>query len=440
MQTIVVKFGGSSLADAGQIKKAADIVKANTARRYVVVSAPGKRTDNDTKVTDLLYKCYDLAAQGENYRPVLAQIQERFTQIAQGLDITVDLTAEFEEIDHQLSSAPSTDYMASRGEYLNGKLIAAYLGFPFLDAAELIRFDDNGQYDEQATNALLVPALLKNKRAVIPGFYGALKNGQVHTFSRGGSDVTGSIVAKAAGATVYENWTDVSGMLVADPRIVENPKPIDIITYKELRELSYMGASVLHQDAVFPARSAGIPINIRNTNHPDDKGTMIVRHIPGSTPAKIITGIAGTRGFTSVLVEKAMMNSEIGFGAKVLQIFADFDLSFEHLPSGIDTLSVILETEPFEKVKTAVLAKITEVTHPDDIKLEDHLAMVAVVGHGMAGTRGLATRVFGALAKANVNICMIDQGSSELNIILGIREADYETAIRALYNEFEAEL
>ncbi len=441
MQTIVVKFGGSSLANADQIRKATDIVKQNPSRRYMVASAPGKRTPDDVKITDLLYTCYDRAVEGRDWTSALSGIRERYEEIARDLGVTsVDLAAEFDTLQKHLEHEPKADYMASRGEYLNAKIIAAYIGFDFLDAADFIRFDETGVYDSEATEKLLVPLLLRHKKAVIPGFYGALPNGEIHTFSRGGSDVTGSIVAKAAKANVYENWTDVSGMLVADPRIVKDPRPIEVISYKELRELSYMGANVLHQDAVFPVYSAGIPINIRNTNCPDDKGTMIVRHVKNTQPEKIITGIAGTKGFTNILIEKSMMNSEIGFGARVLQIFADFNVSFEHLPSGIDTLSVVVATEDWKDARTDILKRIQEVTHPDNIKIEDHIAMIAVVGHGMVGTKGLAARVFNAIAKADLNIRMIDQGSSEINIIIGIKDEDYETAIRALYAEFEKDL
>ena len=441
MQTIVVKFGGSSLANADQIRKAVDIVRGDPARRYMVASAPGKRSAEDVKITDLLYTCYERAAEGRDWSSAFAKIRDRFSEIVRDLGVTaVDLDAEFDTMQKHLEHAPRADYMASRGEYLNAKIIAAYIGYDFLDAAEFIRFDESGVYDGDTTEKMLVPLLLRHKKAVIPGFYGTLPNGEIHTFSRGGSDVTGSIVAKAAKAGVYENWTDVSGMLVADPRIVKDPEPIEIISYKELRELSYMGANVLHQDAVFPVYSAGIPINIRNTNCPEDKGTMIVRHVSGSQPEKIITGIAGTKGFTNILIEKSMMNSEIGFGAKVLQIFADYNVSFEHLPSGIDTLSVVVATEDWKDARTAILRRIQEVTRPDNIKIEDHIAMIAVVGHGMVGTKGIAARVFGAMAKADLNIRLIDQGSSEINIIIGIKDEDYETAIRALYAEFEKDL
>lgn len=440
MQTIVVKFGGSSLANAEQIRKAAAIVKKKSARRYVVVSAPGKSHPEDTKITDLLYRCYDRAMAHEEYESVLSVIIDRFAEIIKDLGIELDLSEDFDALRRNLDTKPSADFAASRGEYLNARVISAFLGYPMLDAADYICFTEDGMYDQNATEAKLIPALKKNIKAVLPGFYGAYPDGTVHTFSRGGSDVTGAIVAKAAGAKIYENWTDVSGMLVADPRIVKNPKPIESITYRELRELSYMGAAVLHEDAVFPVRQAGIPINIRNTNCPKDAGTMILHHLPNETKQKIITGIAGNHGFSVVRIEKAMMNNEVGFGAKVLRIFADFNLSFEHMPSGIDTLSVVVSTDKLAPVKTELMKRLQNETNADVIYAEDEMAIIAVVGHGMVSTKGTAARVLSAIAQSEINIRMIDQGSGELNIIIGVHEKDYTTAIRALYKEFECDL
>ena len=345
MNPIVVKFGGSSLATAGQFEKVAAIIRENPGRRYVVASAPGKRFSGDTKVTDLLYRCYDAACAGQDFAPVLDEIRQRFADIISELQLQVDLAPDFAAIEAHLRTSPQRDYMASRGEYLNSKLLAAYLGFAFVDAAQMVLFRADGPFDAEATNTAIGHALVSIDRAVIPGFYGAMPDGTIHTFSRGGSDVTGSIVARAVGAELYENWTDVSGVLAADPRIIEHPHVVDYITYRELRELSYMGASVLHEDAVFPVRRANIPINIRNTNRPQDPGTFIVPTLPANAHKRKVTGIAGHKGFSSVYVEKSMMNGEIGFVAHLLQIFADHGISFEHCPSGIDTVSIIVSTE-----------------------------------------------------------------------------------------------
>lgn len=433
MSKTVVKFGGSSLASAAQIRKAAAIIRSDKARRFVVVSAPGKRDSADTKITDLLYRCCDLAAEGLNFDEPLSLIHDRFSEIIAELGITLDLEAEIETIRAHLRTAPQRDYMASRGEYLNAKVISAYLGFAFLDAAHYIVFLDNGTFDSETTNRNLSAALSQSSGVVIPGFYGAMGDGTVHTFSRGGSDVTGAIVARAVQADLYENWTDVSGMLAADPRIVKNPRSIDYITYQELRELAYMGASVMHEDAVFPVRKAGIPINIRNTNAPADAGTMIVPALPEGYAGQRVTGIAGKTGFSSIHIEKSMMNSEVGFGATLLQILAAHGLPFEHCPTGIDTMSVILNTEHLVPVREAVVADITEHLHPDILKVEDGLAMIAVVGEGMIFSKGTAAGIFKAISDAGVNIRMIDQGSSELNIIIGVQEEDYARTINSIY-------
>ena len=327
------------------------------------------------------------------------------------------------------------NYAASRGEYLNGRIMAAYLGFEFVDAAEVVRFRDDGSFDDETTDALLAERLKGMHTAVVPGFYGAKADGTVVTFSRGGSDITGSLVALAVHADLYENWTDVSGFLIADPRIVKNPKSIETITYKELRELSYMGASVLHEDAIFPVRKAGIPINIRNTNAPQDKGTLIVESTCRQ-PRYTITGIAGTDGFVSITVEKAMMNSEVGFCRKVLQVFEDNGVSIEHMPSGIDTMTIFVHKDVFEEKEQKIISDIQRAVCPDHIELESDLALIAVVGRGMRSTRGTAGRIFSALAHAHINVKMIDQGSSELNIIIGVKHEEFKNAIRALYEIF----
>lgn len=431
----VVKFGGSSLASAEQFRKVGDIIRADKARRYVVPSAPGKRFSGDIKVTDMLYKCYEEAEADEDFSEWLTEIHSRYQEIIDGLELQLSLEDEFAVIEQKFKDKAGIHYAASRGEYLNGIIMSAYLGLPFIDAAECILFGENGKLDAAATNELLVKKLKGVDGAVIPGFYGALADGTVHTFSRGGSDITGSLVARAIHADLYENWTDVSGFLVTDPRIVDNPVPIDVITYKELRELSYMGASVLHEEAIFPVRTVGIPINIRNTNRPQDKGTMIV-HDTCSRPDCTITGIAGKKGFASITIEKDMMNSEIGFGRKVLQVFEENGISFEHMPSGIDTMTILVHQSEFYEHEQKILTGIKKAVRPDSIALESDLALVAVVGRGMKSTRGTAGRIFSALAHAHVNVRMIDQGSSELNIIIGVDNEDFETAIKAIYNIF----
>ena len=431
----IVKFGGSSLANAEQFQKVGEIIRSDESRRYVVPSAPGKRFDGDTKVTDLLYKCYNTAVEGEDFIPILQEIKGRYYEIIRGLNLDLSLEDEFAQIEADFRAQAGTDYAASRGEFLNGKVMAAYLGYEFVDAADVIRFDKNGNLDSEKTDKLLNKRLSKCENAVVPGFYGAKDDGTVTTFSRGGSDVTGSLVAKAIKADMYENWTDVSGFLVADPRIIKDPEVIETITYKELRELSYMGASVLHEDAIFPVRKAGIPINIRNTNAPQDKGTLIVEGTCRQ-PKYTITGIAGTDGFVAITVEKAMMNSEVGFCRKVLQVFEDNGVSIEHMPSGIDTMSIFVNKDVFEEKEQKILADIHKAVNPDHIELESNLALIAVVGRGMKSTRGTAGRIFSALAHAHINVKMIDQGSSELNIIIGVRHDDFKNAIRALYEIF----
>ena len=439
----VVKFGGSSLASAEQFEKVGAIIRADKDRRYVVPSAPGKRFSGDTKVTDMLYGCYDLAETEKDFKKELDAIKARYDEIITGLKLTLDLTNDFKIIEKNFKAKAGKEYAASRGEFLNGKVMSEYLGFPFVDSAEVIFFNEDGEFDAERTQTVLSARLSKLDCAVVPGFYGSYGRGaeetvpasRIKTFSRGGSDVTGSIVAKAVQADVYENWTDVSGFLIADPRIIPNPEAIDTITYQELRELAYMGASVLHEDAIFPVRKEGIPINIRNTNAPNDKGTWIV----GSTCQKstyTITGIAGKKGFCAVNIDKDMMNSEIGFGRRCLQAFEDNGISFEHMPSGIDTMTVFVHQDEFMHKEQAVVSAIHRMAKPDRIDIESDLALIAVVGRGMRATRGTAGRIFSALAHANVNVKMIDQGSSELNIIIGVRNQDFETAISAIYNIF----
>lgn len=431
----VVKFGGSSLASAEQFRKVGDIIRADESRKFVVPSAPGKRFSDDIKVTDMLYGCYALAEAGKDFTKELKAIKTRYEEIIKGLGLKLSLDEEFKTVEKNFKEKAGSDYAASRGEYLNGIIMADYLGYNFIDSAEVIFFDKEGNFDAEKTHKVLSERLAKENRAVIPGFYGANPDGSVRTFSRGGSDVTGSIVAKAAKVDLYENWTDVSGFLVADPRIIKHPKVIKVITYKELRELAYMGASVLHEDAIFPVRQAGIPINIRNTNAPEDPGTMIVKSTC-HTPEYVITGIAGTKGFVAVNIEKDMMNSEIGFGRKVLGVFEKNGVSFEHMPSGIDTMTIFVDQAEFEGKEQHILAGIDREVEPDSVDLESDLALIAVVGRGMKATRGTAGRIFSALAHAKVNVKMIDQGSSELNIIIGVSNCDFEAAIKAIYDTF----
>ena len=432
----VVKFGGSSLADANQFKKVASIILSDPSRVFVVASAPGKRDDTDEKVTDMLLDCYAKAASGNDFDAQLAKIKARFDSISAALELPITLDGEFETIRENLTRGCTRDYVASRGEYLNSKLLASFLGFDFIDPAGFIFFDADGNFDANKTNMALSDELRLHKNAVVPGFYGSMPSGEIKTFSRGGSDVTGSIVARAVNADLYENWTDVSGFMMADPRIVPDPLTIKTITYRELRELSYMGATVLHEEAIFPVRYAGIPINIRNTLRPEDPGTMIVSAAQDYDSEHVITGVAGKRGFTVITLEQDMMNSEPSFGRRVLEIFEEYGITFEHLPSGIDTMSVVLESATLEGRRDRILNALRRALRPDSITVEDGVALIAVVGRGMVKARGTAARVFSAISSAGINIRMIDQGSSELNIIIGVEEHDFDNALRAIYSEF----
>ncbi len=436
MKVKVVKFGGSSLADAEHFRQVASIVKADPARRYVVPSAPGKRCKEDTKVTDMLYTCYEMIKSGENIDEYFGKICDRYNGIIADLGLDFDISGELEYVKNAMCHASGRDYAASRGEYLNGLILSKYLKYDFVDAENVIYFRDNGIFDEEKTNEAMREELMQHKNAVIPGFYGVMPNGTIKTFSRGGSDITGSIVARAVEADLYENWTDVSGFLMADPRIIDNPCPISTITYHELRELSYMGATVLHEDAIFPVRYAKIPINIKNTNAPEDAGTMIVAETQGYDTEKVITGIAGKKGFSVITIEKDMMNSEIGFGRKVLEVLEDNGISFEHLPSGIDNMSIVVSTDALSGRRDKVLSSMNRSVRADRISIEDNLALIAVVGRGMVKAKGTAARVFDALASADINIRMIDQGSSEISIIVGIEEKDFNGALDAIYKEF----
>jgi len=432
----VLKFGGSSLADAEHFKMVKEIVMEQPERRYVVPSAPGKRYSDDTKVTDMLYECYSLVKKGENIDACFNQIKDRYNAIIDGLGLDYDLSDEFIKIKNALIHHAGKDYAASRGEYLSGLILSRYLGFKFIDAADVIFFGENGSFDAEHTNELLSAELKKYEYAVIPGFYGSMPNGTIKTFSRGGSDITGSIVARAADADIYENWTDVSGFMMADPRIVKDPKPIDVVTYRELRELSYMGATVLHEDAIFPVRFAGIPINIKNTNDRTAPGTMIVAQTDVVDSDRVITGIAGKRGFSVISIEKDMMNAEVGFARRVLGVLEEHGICFEHLPSGIDTMCIVLNTADIEEHRERLMNQICAAVEPDTISIEDGLALVAVVGRAMVKNPGTAAKIFNSVAKAGINIRMIDQGSSEFNVILGVNESDFENTLTAIYNTF----
>ncbi|MBO5883253.1 MAG: aspartate kinase [Clostridia bacterium] len=436
MKVKVVKFGGSSLADAEHFKQVARIIKSDPSRRYVVPSAPGKRFKDDVKMTDMLYKCYEMIKNNESIDEYYEKIKERYNGIIEELGLDFDISGELEYVKNAMMHRSGRDYAASRGEYLNSLILSKYLGYTFVDAENVIFFRDNGTFDEEKTNAAMRAELMQHERAVIPGFYGVMPNGTIKTFSRGGSDITGSIVARAVEADLYENWTDVSGFMMADPRIVNDPCAIETITYRELRELSYMGATVLHEDAIFPVRYARIPINIRNTNRPDDAGTMIVAETAEYDTEKVITGIAGKKGFSVITIEKDMMNSEVGFGRKVLEVLEDNDVSFEHLPSGIDNMSIVLSTAALEGKRDKVLSSMNRSVRADTISIEDNLALIAVVGRAMVKAKGTAARIFDAISAAGVNIRMIDQGSSEISIIIGIEEHDFDKAMTAIYAEF----
>ena len=437
----VAKFGGSSVADGIQLTKTKQIIEQDPDRRYIVVSAPGKRYEGDNKITDLLYLCKTHIEHNLPYDQIFQVVEDRYMAVEINLGVDVDLLRHMAEIRDNLRQNPSADYIASRGEYLNAILVAAFLGYDFVDTANLIKFDYKGKILIEETDAALKAELAKHERAVLPGFYGSTPDGKIKTFSRGGSDITGALVARAINADVYENWTDVSGFLMADPRIVKNPKQIETISYKELRELSYMGASVLHEDAIYPARMANVPINIRNTNDPEDPGTMITAEsqVDSDNGGGIITGIAGSKDFTVVALYKNMMSSERGFVRRILGILDDYDINFEHLPSSIDTVSVVMSKKALGDRLDEVLEAFRQRLQPDSIDVFENIALIATVGHRMTYRPGVSAKLFNALGEAKVNILMIDQGSSEMNIIVGVENKDFEKAIRAIYDTFVEE-
>ncbi|MBP3759614.1 MAG: aspartate kinase [Firmicutes bacterium] len=434
MKTKVLKFGGSSLADSGQFKKVSDIVKADPSRRFVVASAPGKRFDDDIKVTDLLYSCYEKARSGMDFDPVLSEIAGRFREIITELDIDFDIEPEIEAIKYNLNDYPSRSYAASRGEYLNSKILAAYLGYEFIDPYYCIHFNSDGTLDTKSTREDLSETLAPLTNAVIAGFYGSGPDGNIITFTRGGSDITGSLVAQAVGAELYENWTDVSGLLAGDPRIIDDPRVVEYISYRELRTLSYMGATVLHADALLPVNQAGIPVNIKNTNRPEDPGTMIVSDLPKERELHTITGVAGRKGLSVIQVEKMMVSDGAGFTAIILDVFKHYGVPFEQCLTGIDTVTVIIRSDYFKAMKYELLNAIEDQVHPDTLIVKENLAMIAVVGEADADYQGSTVCILGAISAAGIDLNTINQGAGSLNLIIGVEEKDYEKAVRAVYN------
>lgn len=434
MNTIVTKFGGSSLADSIHFKKVKNILESNPERKYIIPSAPGKSSFKDFKITDLLYLCHSHVKSGIPLDDVFKLISERYKSIVDDLNLNLDLTSYLNIIKTDIENGASVDYTASRGEYLNGIILANYLNIDFIDAKDVIKFNKYGTLNIEETYVALKDKLSNHERAVIPGFYGSNEHGDIVTFSRGGSDITGALVAASINAKLYENWTDVSGFLMADPRIVNNPKKIKTITYGELRELSYMGASVLHEEAVFPVRTSGIPINIRNTNEPENEGTLIVSN--EIKHENTITGIAGKQNFTVLSIEKSMMNSELGFCRKILTILEQNGVSFENMPSGIDTVSVVISDSNLKNKTEIIVEEIKRACNPDSVVVYPNMALIATVGTGMAYTKGVASKIFTALAESDINIRMIDQGSSEINVLVGIENDDFEKGINAIYKAF----
>ncbi|MDO4543363.1 MAG: aspartate kinase [Clostridia bacterium] len=434
---LMTKFGGSSLADAAQFKKVKAIVEADESRSFVVVSAPGKRDSNDEKITDLLLQCYDRRESNLSFAPLFMRIRQRFCDIERELGLDVGIESELLSIERAIQNGASSDFVASRGEYLTGLLLAAYLGFGFMDPCELIAFHDDGTYDDETTQRWC-QKLDGKKRLVIPGFYGRKRDGSIKTFSRGGSDITGAIIARAVGADVYENWTDVDGFMMADPRIVDSPRIMSVVTYSELRELSYMGAGVLHEDSIFPVRRARIPIHVRNTNKPDAKGTKIVPD--GSVDAhgrgSVLTGVAGRSGFTIITVTKDNMHKEVGFGYRLLRVLSHNNISFENCPSGIDTMSIIIDDSFLKGKLDAVISEIRRDCEPNTIEVTSQIALIAAVGKGMVRSVGVSSKLFSALSEAGINVRVINQSSSEMNIIVGVEQRDFKDAVNAVYRAF----
>ena len=433
----VLKFGGSSMASAAQYAKVKAIVEADPARRVVVVSAAGKRSKEDHKVTDLLYLCHAHMKYGVSCDSVFAMIAKRYQEIREELGLHTDLDGELERIRAAMDQGMSEDALASRGEYLSALLMADYLGFEFLDAARWLRFRMDGTVDQEWSYAAL-RELAGEKRVVIPGFYGAMADGSIHTFSRGGSDITGALAAAALDADIYENWTDVSGILMADPRIVENPEPIPRVTYTELRELSYLGAQVLHEDTIFPVAEKNIPLNIRNTNDPAHPGTVIMESFEESEEDddRFITGIAGKKDYAFLSIYKKGLSNEVGAMRKIFQVIEEHNISLEYTPNSIDTVCVVVPGPQLEKHRHSIIAGLTERLHPDKIEISPNMAIVAAVGRRMANRPSIAGKVFSALGDEGINIRMISQGSREVNIIVGVDGKDFTRAMRVLYDSF----
>lgn len=434
-EIVVAKFGGSSLSDSNQFKKVKNIIMSDNRRKFVVPSAPGKRFAKDYKITDLLYLCHNHVQQEIPFEDVFKIISKRYKEIISDLQLDFDISPYLDEVQHKIAAGASSDYTASRGEYLNGLILAKYLNFNFIDAADIILFNKRGRLDDKKTYELVNEKLGSLENAVIPGFYGKSYTGEIKTFSRGGSDITGAIISCGVKAALYENWTDVSGFLMADPRIVKSPKNIKEITYGELRELSYMGATVLHEESVFPVRRAEIPINIKNTNQPDHCGTFIVNNSLEEN-SSAITGIAGKKDFTVIAIEKTMMNQELGFCRKLLSIVEANGVSFENMPCGIDTVSLVIAKSELKDKLDNILDEIEDQLKPDSLVVYEDMALIATVGKGMIQRKGVSAKIFKALGDNDINIRMINQGSSEINIIVGVENADFEKATRAIYNEF----
>lgn len=437
MAVKVCKFGGTSMADGNVMNCVKKVIENDKERKYIVVSAPGKRYSGDIKVTDVLYECYKEVAEKGSCGAAFALIRNRFNSIVRELNIDFDIASVLDETERRINEEKDEDFTASRGEYLSARVMAEVLGAKFIDAEDVIFFDKNGAYDAEKSDKAINEAVRGVEKAVFPGFYGKGVNGKVKTFSRGGSDISGAIVARAVNATLYENWTDVSGFLACDPRIVDSPKRIKALSYKELRELSYMGANVLHSESIFPVRKANIPIHIKNTFRPEDDGTLIQPSVYYTPSGNTVTGIAGKKGFTVIFIEKSLMNYQIGFIRKVLSVLEDAGVPVEHIPSGIDTMSVVIESAALKDGKLeTILQGIKEAVSPDTLRVTEDIALIATVGHGMSSSVGTSARLFKAMAEAKINVKMIDQGSSELNIIVGVKNEDCENCIRAIYREF----
>ena len=437
MRTVVAKFGGTSVMDAEHFRKVREIIRQDESRRFIVVSAPGKRFPEDPKVTDLLERAWQQASAGERTEETMGKIRERFTGITEELQLDFPMEEEIGKIREMLGSSPSRDEVLSRGEYLNARLMAQYLGFTFVDPAWCISFDENGKLDPALTRRTLEAALRPLKSAVIAGFYGSDMNGRIHTFSRGGSDVTGSLVASAIRADLYENWTDVPGLLAADPRIVPNPKTVRFMSYRELRTLSYMGASVLHTDAVLPVSDTDIPINIRNTDDPENPGTVIIRKLPQGTVKDPIVGVAGRNGMSVLQIEKVMVSDESGFSAIILDILKNRQLPFEQCLTGIDTVTLVIRSDLLIPCRDALIGEIREKLRPDFLGVKENLSMIAVIGEKGAESSDANVRILSSLIQAGIPISTINQGAGKLNLLIGVPEEKYAESIRAIYGAID---